>query len=203
MKESFYILYSNMFSLSCLKLSNMSQVHFKCNTSDHYKRNTVLVTFGLFFLTGRHQQKQILPGNMDGLFFGRLRWMGSKFLMFLWSLPLMSFPMSTSGGRLLRLDDLQSFWDEFSLFFVLEYKLPSSTAMVGNTLDFLNKIWKAKPSLSHLRLHPRFRCSHASPRTCLGSLASWWAWTWTGVELRRSPSYPQLIAPGRRDPKYH
>lgn len=73
MKESFYILYSNMFSLSCLKLSNMSQVHFKCNTSDHYKRNTVLVTFGLFFLTGRHQQKQILPGNMDGLFFGRLR----------------------------------------------------------------------------------------------------------------------------------
>lgn len=82
---------------------------------------------------------------MDGLFLGRLRWKGSRFLMFRWSFPLMWFPTGSSSGRLLRLNDLNSFWDEFSLFFVLEYKLLSSTAIVVDSLETLNKTPQSQP----------------------------------------------------------
>ena len=99
-KNFFFFLQLNMFTLLPQVLKHVPS-NLKCNTSDRLKWNTILVV-----LTGRHQLKQILPGNMDGLFFGRLRWMGSKFLKFLWNLALISFPMSNSGGRLLRLDDL-------------------------------------------------------------------------------------------------
>lgn len=87
--------------------------------------------------------------------------------------------MGSSGGRLLRLNDLSSFGDEFNLFFVLEYKLLSSTAIVVDSLESRNRAPRSQAQRQPEpppAPAPQSGGSHAWPYTCLGSLTSWWAW---------------------------